>query len=222
MFLFKIQEIGQVACCCGSAACSVCCCSCCPKQTSSTVTRLIYGLFLFIWIGIAALFMLPIWLVISMTGAFLFILIQLLLLVDFAHVWCESWLEKHSESTHQGWIVCLSLFTFLFYSLSIACFGLLLTYYTGSGYKKVCGGFIVATSTSGIFQASVMSAYLGFLTWSALNSSTGLCFIPSHSTTDLVPTNNSFWVKCVASWMCAVLYLWTLVAPVFITSRDFT
>ena len=34
------------------------------------------------------------WMIIAYIGAFLFILIQLLLLVDFAHTWNETWLDN--------------------------------------------------------------------------------------------------------------------------------
>ena len=33
-----------------------------------------------------------------MLGAFLFILIQLVLLVDFAHGWAEAWVERYEET----------------------------------------------------------------------------------------------------------------------------
>ena len=45
------------------------------------------------------------WMVIGMIGAFLFILIQLVLLIDFAHSWNESWVEKFEDSQNKGWYV---------------------------------------------------------------------------------------------------------------------
>ena len=41
--------------------------------------------------------------VIGMIGAFIFILIQLILLVDFAHAWNERWLNNYEESQSKGW-----------------------------------------------------------------------------------------------------------------------
>ena len=35
---------------------------------------------------------------IGLFGAFLFIIIQLILLIDFAHGWAESWVEKYEET----------------------------------------------------------------------------------------------------------------------------
>jgi len=41
--------------------------------------------------------------VIGMIGAFMFILIQLVLLVDFAHAWNERWLGNYEESQSRVW-----------------------------------------------------------------------------------------------------------------------
>jgi len=41
--------------------------------------------------------------VIGMIGGFLFILIQLVLLVDFAHSWNERWVVRHEESDSKIW-----------------------------------------------------------------------------------------------------------------------
>jgi len=41
--------------------------------------------------------------VIGMIGAFMFILIQLVLLVDFAHAWNERWLSNYEESQSRVW-----------------------------------------------------------------------------------------------------------------------
>lgn len=35
---------------------------------------------------------------IGLAGAFLFIIIQLILLIDFAHGWAENWVEKYEET----------------------------------------------------------------------------------------------------------------------------
>lgn len=39
----------------------------------------------------------------GMIGGFLFILIQLVLIIDFAHGWTERWLENYEESQSKGW-----------------------------------------------------------------------------------------------------------------------
>lgn len=43
------------------------------------------------------------WFVVGSCGAFFFILIQLVLLVDFAHSWNESWMQKMESGSFRGW-----------------------------------------------------------------------------------------------------------------------
>ena len=47
--------------------------------------------------------------VIGMVGAFLFILIQLVLLVDFAHAWNERWLGNYEEYQSRVWFTGITL-----------------------------------------------------------------------------------------------------------------
>jgi len=42
----------------------------------------------------------------GMVCSFLFILIQLVLIVDFAHSMSERFLEKYDETEHKGWYIC--------------------------------------------------------------------------------------------------------------------
>ena len=39
----------------------------------------------------------------GMIGAFIFIIIQLVLIVDLAHSWNESWVGKMEDSDGKGW-----------------------------------------------------------------------------------------------------------------------
>lgn len=48
-------------------------------------------------------FLLSVWFYVGMAGAFCFILIQLVLLIDFAHSWNESWVEKMEEGNSRCW-----------------------------------------------------------------------------------------------------------------------
>ena len=52
------------------------------------------------------------WMVIGMIGGFVFILIQLILIVDFAHAWNEKWLGKFEESQSKWWFAGESVFFF--------------------------------------------------------------------------------------------------------------
>lgn len=49
-----------------------------------------------------------VWFYIGMAGAFCFILIQLVLLIDFAHSWNESWVEKMEEGNSRCWYAGMS------------------------------------------------------------------------------------------------------------------
>ena len=72
------------------------------------------------------------WMYIGLIGAFCFIILQLILLVDFAHSWNETWVDNMEESDNKGWFVALLTFTFLMYSASVAGIVCLFVYYTNS------------------------------------------------------------------------------------------
>lgn len=46
---------------------------------------------------------LQVWFYFGVVGSFLFILIQLILLIDFAHSWSQLWLRNANESNAKGW-----------------------------------------------------------------------------------------------------------------------
>jgi len=58
-----------------------------------------------VWCVIAA------WMVIGMIGSFLFILIQLVLIVDFAHAWNEKWVGKYEDTASKAWLAGMSTLT---------------------------------------------------------------------------------------------------------------
>lgn len=45
---------------------------------------------------------------------------------------------------------------------------------------------------------------------------------PDNDLTHLNSNMASVWVKIVSSWMCVVIYGWTLLAPTLFPDRDFT
>ncbi len=59
------------------------------------------------------------WFAIGVCGAFCFILIQLVFLVDFAHSWNESWVGRMEEGNSKCWYAALLSCTSLFYGLSV-------------------------------------------------------------------------------------------------------
>ena len=44
-----------------------------------------------------------VWMYFGMIGGFLFILIQLILIVDFAHSWAECWVDKYEDTENKAW-----------------------------------------------------------------------------------------------------------------------
>ncbi|XP_021491979.1 serine incorporator 3 isoform X1 [Meriones unguiculatus] len=123
-------------------------------------------------------------------GATLFILIQLVLLVDMAHSWNESWVNRMEEGNPRFWYAALLSFTSLFYILSIIFAVLLYVFYTkpdGCTENKVFISlnliFCVAVSIvsilpkiqehqtrSGLLQSSIITLYTLYLTWSAMTN----------------------------------------------------
>ena len=47
------------------------------------------------------------WMIFGLIGGFVFILIQLILIVDFAHGWAESWIEAYEETDNKCYQVGL-------------------------------------------------------------------------------------------------------------------
>ena len=78
----------------------------------------------------------PGWMIVGLIGAFLFILVQLVLLVDFAHSWNETWVEKMEESDSKCWMFALLFFTFVMYGLSIAGIVCMFIYFAQSDTEK--------------------------------------------------------------------------------------
>lgn len=133
------------------------------------------------------------WMVFGMIGGFLFILIQLILIVDFAHSWAENWVEKLEETESPKYYCGLIFFTVLSYIISITAVVLLFSYYTGGancGWQKffisinliLCVILSVLSilpriqesqPRSGLLQSSILTLYIMYLTWSALNSASG-------------------------------------------------
>ncbi|XP_065836621.1 probable serine incorporator isoform X2 [Oscarella lobularis] len=125
--------------------------------------------------------------VIGMIGGFLFILIQLLVLVDFAHSWAESWVQKAEDN--KAWYYMMLVASFICYAAVLAALILLAIFFTdgeGCSLNKFFIGFnfslcivisILAilpkiqdvNPRSGLLQPAVVSLYVMYLTWSALS-----------------------------------------------------
>lgn len=284
-----------------------------------------------------------VWMYFGMIGGFLFILIQLVLIIDFAHSWTERWLENYEETQSKGWYCALIFCTVLHYAVSIAATVLLFVYYTtdpgGCGVQKffisfnlICCIILSVVSVlpkvqdalpkSGLLQSSIVMLYVMYLTWSALNNSHTcrpaflqeqhtfdaqsivtlliwfICVLyssirtasnsqvskltmsekilvqdgdsdlgkgdaesgkawdnedsevvyswsffhfmfalaslyvmmtltnwydPATPKDNLAASNQaSMWVKIISSWLCIILYLWSLIAPIVLKDREFS
>ncbi|NXS45989.1 SERC5 protein, partial [Balaeniceps rex] len=128
------------------------------------------------------------WRYVGATGGFLFIAIQLILLVEFAHKWNKNWTAGANHK--QMWNGLLALVTLILYSVAVAALVLMAVFYTrseGCMYNKVLigvnGGLclfvsLVAISPcvqnrqphSGLLQSGIISCYVMYLTFSALSS----------------------------------------------------
>ena len=134
----------------------------------------------------------PTWMYFGMIGALMFIIIQLVLIIDFAHSWAESWTNEHKNSNDSQWFYALLAATGFFYILTLVTIIISYSYYTGSvmGQCKLHEFFITfnmllcvvlsVTSVlpkvqehlpnSGLLQSSFVSLYIMYLTWSAMSN----------------------------------------------------
>uniref|UniRef100_A0A3P8RZR6 Serine incorporator 2 n=1 Tax=Amphiprion percula TaxID=161767 RepID=A0A3P8RZR6_AMPPE len=130
-----------------------------------------------------------VWYYFGVVGSFIFIIIQLILLVDFAHSWNQAWLEKAENGSPKCWFAAL-FFTFIHYALAFAAVVLFYVFYTQPDDCTVHKVFISlnlifciivsivailpkvqeAQPSSGLLQASLISLYTMYLTWSAMSN----------------------------------------------------
>ncbi|XP_019851028.1 PREDICTED: serine incorporator 1-like isoform X2 [Amphimedon queenslandica] len=129
-------------------------------------------------------------LVIGMIGAFIFIILQVVFLIDFAHNWAESWLDKQKETENNLWYVALLIPTIIFYLIALVGIILLFVFFVrpggcGLNIFFLCSIFILSVAvsiiailppvqnaqpTSGLLQASIVALYTTYLTYSALSN----------------------------------------------------
>ncbi|XP_054254648.1 serine incorporator 2 [Indicator indicator] len=146
-----------------------------------------------------------VWFYFGVVGSFLFILIQLVLLIDFAHSWSQLWLRNAEESNAKGWYAALCTITFIFYAASIAAIVLLYIYYTKpqgctEGKVLISINLILclivsavsilpkvqeAQPHSGLLQASLITLYTAYVTWAALAN------VPTQSCNPTLLVRNS-------------------------------
>lgn len=131
------------------------------------------------------------WMYFGMIGGFLFIIIQLILIVDFAHSWADEWVGNYNETESKGWYAALLGATFFFYAASITGIVLLYVYFTHAdscalnkffiSFNLILCAIISVISTlpavqerqphSGLLQSSIVTLYVVYLTWSGISNS---------------------------------------------------
>ncbi|XP_013410460.1 probable serine incorporator [Lingula anatina] len=137
----------------------------------------------------------------GMVGGFLFIIIQLILLIDFAHSWNEKWVGNYEENENKGWFAGLLFFTIVFYLVAITAVVLFYVFYTSGGDCSLHKFFISfnlilcvvisivailpkiqeAQPRSGLLQAAIITCYVMYLTWSAMSNNPDKLCNPSLS-----------------------------------------
>ncbi|XP_077378902.1 serine incorporator 5 [Festucalex cinctus] len=131
---------------------------------------------------------LEVWRYIGAAGGFIFLLIQLMLLVEFAHRWNTNW--SSGVKYNRLWYAALALVTLVLFSIAVGAvvfMGLYYTHPTACRLNKIFLGIngtlclvvsLLAISpliqklqpTSGLLQPGVISVYVMYLTFSAFSS----------------------------------------------------
>ncbi|XP_059412845.1 serine incorporator 2-like [Carassius carassius] len=157
-----------------------------------------------------------VWYYFGVVGSFIFILIQLILLVDFAHTWNQRWVENAEDGNSKCWYAALLSFTVVHYICAFAAVVLFYIFYTQPDDCAEHKAFISlnlifcilvsvvsilpkvqeAQPSSGLLQASLISLYTMYLTWSAMSNNPNRKCNPSllslvHSGPTAVPPTSA-------------------------------
>jgi hypothetical protein len=130
---------------------------------------------------------------VGLTAGFIFIMLQILLVIDFAHSWSFSWGERMETGNSNFWGFALGFSTILVYSMAITMAIFYYLYFTDLQDLSKCRGnmFLISFNVfhcllasvisvfprvqdtapgSGLLQSSVVSLYTMYLTWCTLSS----------------------------------------------------
>ncbi|XP_061530992.1 LOW QUALITY PROTEIN: serine incorporator 2 [Phycodurus eques] len=131
-----------------------------------------------------------VWYYFGLVGSLFFIIIQLILLIDFAHSWNQAWVENAENNDNKCWYAGLVTFTFLNYAMAFTAVVLFYVYYTQpddcTEHKVVISLNLIfciivsivsilpkvqkAQPYSGLLQSSLISLYTMYVTWSAMTN----------------------------------------------------
>lgn len=165
-----------------------------------------------------------------MIGGSTFILIQLVLIVDFAHNWADVWVGNYEETNSKGWFWALMSATTVQYVLSLVGIILLYVFYTETSDCALNKFFISfnmilcilvsvlsilpsvqeSQPRSGLLQSAIVTLYIVYLTWSAVannpdrHCNPGLTGILSGDKTKVSFDKTS--IVGLVIWMFCILY----------------
>ena len=134
-----------------------------------------------------------IWMYISMTAGFVFIMFQIMLIIDFGHSWSLSWAEKLESGHAKLWYAAMAFVTLFMFSLSCGALITFYIYFTHAPDIHKCHAnvfyisfvgmqcflaVLVSVTPSvqqeltgaGLLQSSVVVLYTMYLTWNTLSS----------------------------------------------------
>jgi len=174
------------------------------------------------------------WAVVGVIGGFVWTLAQLILIIDFAYSWADSWVAKIEDgSAVYKWLTILASLGMYIFSLTMII--VMYTFYTkpnvnadsdhGCGQNKffitmnllfsiaitclaLSGRVQEAIPNSGLLQAGVVVAYVTYYTWSGVSENDQLC----TPTTSMISAHTASVVGAMFTF-AAVCYATLRTAP---------
>ena len=134
-----------------------------------------------------------VWMYLSLTGGFMFLMFQIMLVIDLGNSWSVAWAEKLETGHTKLWYLALALVTVLLFAVSFAALIAFYVYFTHPSNIMKCNAnffyisfmgmqciLAVAVSVTpsvqnflpgaGLLQSSVVVMYALYLTWNTLSS----------------------------------------------------